>query len=82
MNKGDAHQLSANRAKHHQAGIHVQLMACQAKAVVSGHDQGAADPLLALLSRALLWRWHAPMPRQCIPCFRAKDRQKHRLDLV
>ena len=25
-------------------------------------------------SCASLWRWHAPMLRRCIPCFRAKDR--------
>jgi len=54
MNKGDAHQLNANWAKHHGVGIHVHPMGCQAKAVASGHGQGAGDPLSVLLSCASL----------------------------
>ena len=44
-NKGDAHQLDSNRAKHHGEAIQVQPKAFHAKAVVRRHGHGAADPL-------------------------------------
>jgi hypothetical protein len=62
-NKRDTFQINAYGAKHHGEAILVHPMAYHAKVVVSGHGQGAADPLPALLSHPLLRRWHGTMLR-------------------